>query len=368
MVAAIDILYNVLAIPFMRVVQASASLVSDKWRARTRGEESSMAEVQRLPSKQPRVWFHAASMGEFEQLVPIMTRLRNKRPEVSIIATVFSPSGYDHACKTPVVDHAFYLPLDSKKRMSQFVGAIKPSAVVVDRYDLWRNLTKALHNNGTHLLLVNATEPTAARRSLLRAWTADTYRRCTVISAVTEADKNALRLLTGRDDIEHYNDTRMDRILDRMQQPDPSILTYRRPEQRTVILGSTWPKDDELMLGAMKQLNSDLLRCIIVPHEPTEEAIQRIKRLIPCTRWSESTPDTQGHLVVDQMGLLLSLYLVGDAAFVGGGFGAGVHSLAEPAGCGLTGRMWSTHRTFKRRRGPSPSRSVIHHRVNPRCC
>jgi 3-deoxy-D-manno-octulosonic-acid transferase len=134
--------------------------------------------------------------------------------------------------------------------------------------------------------------------------------------------------------IETQPDSRIDRILDRVDNASPS-LTYLRRTIPTIVIGSSWDEDLEIIIPAITSLPADALRVIIVPHEPTESTLASIETKLPCTRLSNATATTQGPIVVDSVGLLLSLYRLADAAYVGGGFGAGVHSVLEPAGYAL---------------------------------
>ena len=281
----------------------------------------------------PCVWAHAASMGELEQLVPVLERLRQTRADVRIVVTCTSPSGIDHAQRLRgLIDDAAYLAADTPSNARRWLDTIQPSVVLIDRYDLWRNHIIQASRRDVPIVLVNATAPSSAD-GVLRAWTADTYRRCASITAVTESDAAALTALTGMR-IERMSDTRNDRLIDRIRRPDLAITAYRRPYETTLVIGSSWPDDERLVIDALNTTGFKG-RCIIVPHEPTEEALRAVESALQCTRWSRSTSSTEGHLVVDSVGHLLSIYAIADAVWVGGGFGAGVHSLTEPAAYGI---------------------------------
>lgn len=281
----------------------------------------------------PCVWAHAASMGELEQLVPVFERLRNARADVRIVVTCTSPSGIDHAQRLRgLIDDAAYLSVDTPSNARRWLDTIQPNVVLIDRYDLWRNHIVEASRRGVPIVLINATAPSSAN-GVLRAWTADTYRRCASIIAVTNTDEAALSALTGMS-IERMSDTRNDRLIDRIRRKDPTITAYRRPDTTTLVIGSSWPDDERLVVDALNTTGFKC-RCIVVPHEPTEDAVRAVEATLPCTRWSRSTPSTKGHLVVDSVGHLLSIYAIADAVWVGGGFGAGVHSLTEPAAYGI---------------------------------
>ncbi len=308
-----------------------AGLFHAKLRRRTASERALRDAIS--IQHRPCVWAHAASMGELEQLVPVFERLRDARADVRIVVTCTSPSGIDHAQRLHgLIDDAAYLSIDTPSNARRWIDTIQPNVVLIDRYDLWRNHIVEVSRRGVVIVLINATAPSSAN-GVLRAWTADTYRRCASIIAVTNTDEAALSALTGMS-IERMSDTRNDRLIDRIRRKDPTITAYRRPDTTTLVIGSSWPDDERLVVDALNTTGFKC-RCIVVPHEPTEDAVRAVEATLPCTRWSRSTPSTEGHLVVDSVGHLLSIYAIADAVWVGGGFGAGVHSLTEPAAYGI---------------------------------
>ena len=342
----VDAFYSFAALPLFWVVMQLYALFNYKARRRrelssqTRRDTHSKVRNQQTEVSQKRIWFHAASMGEYEQLVPIITQLKRTDGNAHIIVTLFSPSGIDAARSNADVDVALILPFDWKRTVHDFIDRHSPTILVVDRYDMWRNCIVACDQRDIPITLVNATYPSGASFAFLRSWFADTYKRCTYISAVTPADAHAIEQLTGAP-VDVLPDTRVDRILDRISDPDPSITAFQRSDVVTLVAGSTWPQEEEILIDSLKsltELNASSnrgIRVVIVPHEPTEQALRRIEQRITCTRLSAANSTTRGHLLVDSTGKLLSLYAIADAAFVGGGFGDGVHSVTEPAGYGV---------------------------------
>jgi 3-deoxy-D-manno-octulosonic-acid transferase len=218
--------------------------------------------------------------------------------------------------------------------MAAVFEAIRADVIVIDRYDVWPTFMQEARHRGIPVVLMNATFPSAARSRALGGIVRSAYERIHTITAVSMADAGALSAWLGRT-IPALPDTRMDRVLERIATPDPKVLGLRRPTVPTIVLGSCWPPDEEIMFDAVGIVGDPSIRLIIVPHEPTEDAMGRIERRLPVTRLSQVTDETTGHILVDAVGHLLSLYAIADAAHVGGGFGVGVHSLAEPAGYGV---------------------------------
>lgn len=332
--------YQAVVIPLLRLTLAALMPFHKKVRLRRTSERTLLlAAADRLAiESRPRVMFHAASMGELEQLLPIIELLRESVEHICVVATCSSPSGLSHAQKQSCIDHALYLPIDSKRSIHDFFDVIQPSLVVIDRYDVWPACIVELAQRNVPVVLVNATLPSASKLPLIGAFVRSTYRLLTSVTAVTESDATDLSTLINHR-VTWLPDTRMDRVLQRVEasRGRPSLLPPW--SGNTLVIGSSWPEDEKLLLHAWTSSMPENWRLVIVPHEPRESTMQSIERMIPCQRLSQiSTGETHHstqHILVDRVGVLLELYASATAAFVGGGFGAGVHSMAEPAGFGL---------------------------------
>ena len=333
-------IYRGLVIPALRVTLAVLAPFRPKIAKRRREEQLAWenASKQLKTEARPRVWFHAASMGELEQLLPVIERLKEQHANVCVVSTCTSPSGRDHALRQSCIDHALYLPLDSTSAIQRFVDAIDPVCVVIDRYDVWPAMISTLHRRAVPVHLINATMPSVATRPFLRSFVARMYSQLTTVTAVTQTDADALSRLLGRV-IPYRPDTRMDRVSDRVERATKKRPTLPPWNGGTLVLGSSWSEDERMMIEAWKRSNMLSWRLIIVPHEPSEDALQAIEQQIECRRLStllrEELTAGSPHILVDSVGHLLELYCTATAAYVGGGFGAGVHSLAEPAGFGI---------------------------------
>lgn len=332
-------LYQGLGLPLLRLFISVIAPFKAKFRERLRHETAiwEHAKAQLVAEVRPRVWFHAASMGELEQLLPIIERLKDLRPDLCIVTTCTSPSGRNHAARQLPIDHALYLPLDWRSGMRDFIVAIDPLLVIVDRYDLWPSMISELHHRSVPVHLINATMPTSAHWPLMRNFTRRMYRMVRHVTAVSAEDASQLGTLLDRS-VDWLPDTRLDRVMQRIERAAGRTSALPEWSGKTLVLGSTWPEDETMMLSAWKTSPRSVWRLVIVPHEPSEETLRSIEQSIPCQRLSKvadgRTSDTP-HILVDSVGRLLELYSSATAVYVGGGFGAGVHSLAEPAGFGL---------------------------------
>lgn len=328
----IDVLYNFVGIPLMHVATVIRASWDVKARRRVRGSREATKLVSKL--KKPlthRLWFHASSMGEFEQLVPVIKRVKQHDSDLQVVVSIFSPSGIDHARNNSDVDLAVYLPWDYPLSMKSFAHQVGASVLIIDRYDLWRNLVLQTSSQ-CPVIVANATAPSMASSSSFRDWLADTYSRASIIHAVSESDSEILRALSPTVEVIVTPDSRVDRVLDATKMSE-GIHAWKAEGRTTIVLGSTWSADEDLWHQLVD--HSQNIRLIIVPHEPTDENVLRLCSQFNAVRWSTSKPSNNTHVIVDVMGSLLQIYGLADAAYVGGGFGAGIHSISEPAGYGI---------------------------------
>lgn len=279
---------------------------------------------------------HSASAGEFEQARPIIRELRRRNGKIWIVATFSSASGLHQHANAHEVDAIVPLPLDTVCEVNAFLDRCRPSLVVVVRYDFWPVLSDRIRRRGIPSVLVCGTLRESSMRTcaLLRFFFALPYRNLTYAMTVGDADRRQILRLSPGTPCVVVGDTRYDRAVERATQ-QVDLPLPRTPDGRVVLIaGSTWSKDERLLadLGRNKRL-----RLVIVPHEPsehhlrqTESVFKNARRLSHC---SGAWPDD--HVIVDCVGLLSALYRLGDIAWVGGAFGAGVHSVLEPAAYGL---------------------------------
>lgn len=289
----------------------------------------------------PVVWFHAASAGEFEQAKPVIELLKNSGTPLSIVVSFFSPSGYVAHKNYKFADAITYLPLDSFFSVRYFLRRIRPNIAIIVRYELWFELLWQLRQDKTPVLLISATFParhfpffTPILKSMLRAIT-------TIYTAGnTESEKFRL-FLSSSTTLISATDTRFDRISSVVESARATDLLlspdFFAPDDIILVAGSTWPHDERLLALVIDNEKFSRIRCIFVPHEVTSAHLNALQLLIPdATLLSDiQSKEWRRHIIVDSYGALLRLYRYAHIAYVGGGFGAGVHSTAEPAGYGI---------------------------------
>jgi 3-deoxy-D-manno-octulosonic-acid transferase len=312
---------------------------------------SNWAAAQRDPSR-PLVWMHAPSVGEGLQAKPVLETLRAEQPSWQLAFTFFSPSA-ERLAKNLPVDIADYLPIDRLSDVSAVLDALRPTALVFSKLDVWPELTLAAAQRGVKLGLISATvAPESSRlRWPARGWSTEAYRALDSIGTISEEDGERLELLGARSDvIAVTGDTRYDSVteralrLDRAREP-LARLASTAPDVFTIVAGSTWPSDEAVLLPAFADLLHQLpnARLLLAPHEPNPDHLagiaERLRHLklprpVRLSQLEHAKPGPV--IVVDRVGILADLYALGDTAFVGGGFHrAGLHSVLEPAVFGV---------------------------------
>ncbi|MBC8145423.1 MAG: hypothetical protein H7X80_07545 [bacterium] len=285
---------------------------------------------------------HAASVGEFEQAKPIIEALRRESRRYRITASFFSPSGYEQQRNYSEIDSASYLPEDRPAHVRRFLDRISPDLVIIIRYDLWPEFVRATTERGVPCVLLCATLRANSPRMwpVARGFFGWLYGRLSLIACVVDSDRDAFQRLAPDVPIRVCGDTRYDRVVERATIGARSLEMISRQQfgdGLVVVAGSTW-EPDEVLLASLA--NDDTIRLVIVPHEPAPSHIAALRqRFVKSILLSELRPGIAiprgTSLIVDRTGVLLGLYALGDIAYVGGGFGAGVHSVLEPAAYGI---------------------------------
>ncbi|MBM2813335.1 MAG: 3-deoxy-D-manno-octulosonic acid transferase [Ignavibacteria bacterium] len=343
----ISILYNLIFIPIGRLLILILKFFNKKIADKENNFRKALESLNKIEGHR-RIWFHTASMGEFEQAVPIIEILKSRNPDIKIIVSFYSPSGYNNRKNFPLADAVCYLPFDSKRNAKKFIDVVKPDAAVFVRYEIWRNLMEELSKRRIPAYLIDATRHNgkfANNNFLMRIFFKSTYNYFSEIFVINVEHSEYFKSLNLSTKTTVLSDTRFDRIYNKVTSAkEKPILNNVIFDESDFILiaGSCWEPDETLMNSAMKLLPkniSDSIRIIFVPHEPTTEHIEKLSakldEYILFSRINETGKLKERHIIVDSIGKLLGLYSIADAAYIGGAFGVGVHSTAEPAGYGI---------------------------------
>lgn len=297
--------------------------------------------------ERPLLWLHAPSVGEGLQARVVIELARQRRPDIQLAYTFFSPSAENFARQLPV-DFTDYLPFDTSADADAVLRALRPTALVFSKLDVWPVLVGEASRRGVRLGLISGTVSDASSRSGLVATALlhECYEALDLVGAASDADaERIIELGADRERVHVTGDTRFDQVWNRARNVNRASdalapLVARRP---TLVAGSTWPSDEEVLLAAWPAVCRDIhdARLVIAPHEPTDEHLRPIEAWAAAERLSLArvgSPESSSAdvVLVDRVGVLGDLYSIATAAFVGGGFhAAGLHSVLEPAAYGV---------------------------------
>jgi 3-deoxy-D-manno-octulosonic-acid transferase len=347
-------LYNYFFLPILLAAFRCIALVNSKMRRSLTGKRALLAEVRTYYTKQNitkrRVLVHVASFGELEQAKTVIAGLK-ARGNVHIHLTFFSPSGYENTVeKYTDADLITYAPLDSRAQVADFLAIVKPDLALFARYDLWPNMAAALAELNVHSILFSATLGAESGRDVffLRTLQKRIFQGLNKILTVGEGDRKAfLAMDVSNEKIGVTGDTRFDQVIARREQVGdarilPESLRAKIEQDGTFVFvaGSTWQKDENLLKsfvsGAIERKDNFL--AIVVPHEPTPDHIAGLKATYKQNAILLSNIEHfsgERVIIVDSIGKLFGLYRQADLAYIGGGFGAGVHNVLEAAVWGV---------------------------------
>ena len=291
------------------------------------------------------LWMHAPSVGEGLQALPVLQLVRDRRPDVQIVYTFFSPSAEQFA-RGLAADFADYLPFDIAGDAARAISALRPTALIYSKLDIWPILTETAAARGVRLGVISATIPVGSQRTGFfgRELLGDAYRSLDSVGAISADDARRFEahgVAPGR--IRVTGDTRYDQVWDRAKRSSElAVVRALRSDRPTLVAGSTWPSDERRLLPAWREVTKRIpkARLIIAPHESSETHTRALLVWARAAGFTAERIDAASAgtdvIVVDRTGILGDLYADGHVAFVGGGFhGAGLHSVLEPAAFGL---------------------------------
>ena len=329
-----------------------ASLFSDKARKWVDGRKDWKKHLaDRLPANRRMIWMHCASLGEFEMGRPVIERLREDYPDYGIVITFFSPSGYEIRKNYSGADVVCYLPADLPGNARDFIGLVNPQLAIFVKYEFWFGYLKVLKEKGIPSILISGRFRKEQHFfQKYGHWFRQQIQQFSLMHVQDESSADLLKAI-GFQPVIVSGDTRYDRVYENTKHPvEIPVITKWLNGRQCLIAGSTWSVDDALMLPWK---NPDI-KLIIAPHEINQT---RIKELMEkaggsCITFSELqkndqvTSENRPILIIDNIGMLLSIYAVGTIAYVGGAFGSGLHNILEPAASGLPVLFGPKHDKF----------------------
>ncbi len=281
------------------------------------------------------IWIHVSSLGEFEQGRPLIEKLKTKEKNIIIVLTFFSPSGYEIRKNYGLADYVFYLPNDTKKNAKDFLDIINPKIVFFVKYDIWYNYLNEIKKRNIESYLISA----IFRKNQIYfksygKWYANALKCFNIIFVQNKESQELLQKINIKNSI-IIGDTRFDRVYDiAKKSADNNIVKNFSQNSFTVIAGSTWLPDEEKLLDLLKTFSN--IKLVIAPHQIYEQNINRLKKMFDgFNPVLYSDFKNKGRvLIINNIGLLSSIYKYADIVFVGGGFGKGIHNIQEPAAHG----------------------------------
>ena len=326
-----------------------------QWLAGQKTALTAVADLQ-VPKNKRVIWFHAASVGEFEQARPIIERLREEKARVYIVLTFFSPSGYEMRKNYDKADKVAYLPLPTRKNARAFLDAVQPSMAIFVKYEFWPAFLKELAARQI---------PTYSIAAIFRKnqlffkpwgkWYLNLLKCFTRIYVQDEMSKQLLET-HGINNIKIAGDTRFDRVsaIAAQAKKIPEVEAFVKGCSQVLVAGSTWPQDEALLAQYVEEHPE--MKLVLVPHEIDETHLHTIfqqfeGRLVRFTQANRQNIDLTRVLVVDTMGLLSSIYRYATVSYIGGGFGVGIHNTIEAAVYGLPVLFGPNYSKFREAKG-----------------
>jgi len=287
------------------------------------------------------IWFHAASLGEYEQGLPVIEKIKEKFPHHKIVISFFSPSGYEVRKNNTVADVTVYLPLDTKKNAKEFLKLVHPEMAFFIKYEYWPNYLNELKKLYIPTYLISGI---FRENQMFFKWYGGFYRKAletfTYFFVQNESSKKLLFQL-GKTNVAVSGDTRFDRVATILEKDNSlDFIEAFKNDTLTIVVGSSWPKDESLLVDFINQ-TAEKVKFIIAPHNIKSEQIKELKNAISknVVLFSEKENKNLADFdvfIIDTIGILTKIYSYADIAFVGGGFGnPGVHNILEPATFGV---------------------------------
>jgi 3-deoxy-D-manno-octulosonic-acid transferase len=340
--------YNLIVYLASQILKIVA-LFSPKMKLFVNGRKTVYSTLKsKIKSDDKTIWFHAASLGEYEQGLPVIEKIKDKFPSHKIIVTFFSPSGYEVRKNNTVADVTVYLPLDTKSNAKQFLDLVHPEMVFFIKYEYWPNYLNELKKLNIKTYLISGI---LRENQAFFKWYGGFYKNALkTFDYFFVQNENSKKLLQsiGFNNVKISGDTRFDRVVSILERDNSlDFIEQFKDNKTTIVIGSSWPKDENLLIDFINN-SSENVKFIIAPHNIKQEQIQELKNLIKkktilFSERNEILNQVQNDkladfqvFIIDTIGILTKIYSYADIAYVGGGFGnPGVHNLLEPATFGV---------------------------------
>ena len=348
--AVLFFLYRILAVPMIRVTFFFGRFFNSKMKLGYEARKNQFSfiekELETNAKGRKRIFFHASSVGESEQALPIIEKLKAANPDIYIVMSFFSPSGYNFLKKNPLVDLKIYLPLDTHRNAKRLFALIKPELWCISKFDIWPNHLRAAASLNIPIVLTAATlsENSGRDKGLAGLFNKTFYKYFDLIFPISDDDaKRFLRLYPFPEKIHMTGDTRFDQVFIKAMKVEKAgnVKIFKNEGGIVFIGGSIWPADEKHLLPAFTNIMNKHpeLRAILVPHELHESHLLDIESALAnagleserFTQFEKQGGTEKRIAIVNTVGMLARIYMQTDLAYIGGSFSSGVHNVMEPA-------------------------------------
>ncbi|MEM9363095.1 MAG: glycosyltransferase N-terminal domain-containing protein [Bacteroidota bacterium] len=310
------------------------------------------------------IWIHAASLGEYEQGLPILERLKKQYPKHKIVLTFFSPSGYEVKKESTSADVVTYLPMDSLSNAKRFLDVVNPSIAIFIKYEIWPNYLRELEKRGIPALLVSALF--SERQVFFKFYGGFMRNSLKKFHHFFVQDENSVNLLQsiGFQNITINGDTRFDRVSEILERDNHlEFMESFKQKNTCFVAGSTWQEDEEILVKYINSSNTSL-KFVLAPHTMKPVQLDKLtnsisKKVIKYSDLGSSEISSADVLIIDTIGLLTKIYSYADIAYVGGGFATGLHNTLEPAVFGIPVIIGPQYHGFKEAEALVKKKGVI---------
>lgn len=343
-------LYNIIVQLYALAIR-TAAFQNAKAKQWIEGRKNIWQHLSKITTAIRPLWFHVSSSGEFEQARPVIELFKKHFPEIPVVLTFFSPSGYERFKHFDGVDFVAYLPLDTRSNAYRFLQSVRPRLAFFVKYEFWYHYFEQLHIARVPFFLISAVFHPG--QPFFKFY-GRSYRSVLSFPDYFFLQDEASALWLQR--LGHTNgavvgDTRIDRVAEIAQTPyDAPWLAAFKGDGYLLIAGSTWQKEEEMLLSSLDKARSLQLRMVIAPHEIDEDSISTLAAATSGLRYTHISADTDFTkyqvIILDTIGLLSRLYRYADMALIGGGFNDGIHSILEPAAHGVPVLFGPRHQKF----------------------
>lgn len=331
-----------------------ASLFNPKARMAIKGRKNWIKTLaNKIEANSRYIWLHCASLGEFEQGRPVIEEIKKQYPEYRIILTFFSPSGYEIRKNYPLADIVSYLPFDTPRNAKKFLKIVQPERAFFIKYEFWHFYISELQKRGIPVYLISGIFRESQHFFKNNAWGRWYKKMLFRFDHFFVQNKKSAELLSsiGVNNFTVSGDTRFDRVaaIAAAAKEIPAVEKFKG-QSKLIVAGSTWKPDEELLAAFIN--NTGNVKMIVAPHEVSAANINRLKQMLkkPAQLFSKIQNNVPGEcqvLIIDSIGVLSSLYRYGDMAYIGGGFGVGIHNILEAATYGLPVIFGPNYSKFK---------------------